>query len=179
MTRRSLPLGSKRGVRNAKRQLRGEELEQRIELVIRELAAEIRDAGKEYMYNASAVARRVPTTRKTLRRHDRLISRIVEDLAARRRMASGVVGLEQFRDQVSRLKEELAERDKVIQALREHHIEMYARFHGHSLEGEALLRPILEIECSEAGRCILCGGEVRDPAKNRLQSNIVPIRKKG
>jgi len=71
---------------STRRQLRGEDLQKRIETVIRDLANEAKKAGKSFIYNATKVAERVPTTRKTLRSHDELIERVLAELKAQRRL---------------------------------------------------------------------------------------------
>ena len=158
-------------------QLRGEALRQRIEAVIRALAAKAQQADVQYVYNASEVARMVPTTRKSLAKHEEAVALILQDLDARRRMATGEVTAEHLRDQVAYLKEQIAVRDKMILALRAHHIDLYKRFHEHSLEAALLIRPILEMESSEAGQCILCKRKVEEMQRFGQSSNVIPLGK--
>lgn len=141
----------------AKHQVRGEALDGRIETVIQELAAHAKTIGATFIYNASRVAKRVPCTRKTLARHDHAVERILADLAARRRVATGEATAEHLRSQVARLREQLAERDKVIRSLRSAHVEVYTRFHNQSLPATLLIEPVLESTSGDIGRCILCG----------------------
>lgn len=54
--------------------------------MIRELARVAKKRGDKYLYTASEVARVIPTTRKTLRRYDLLVERVVDDLKSMRRM---------------------------------------------------------------------------------------------
>lgn len=161
-----------------KRQVRGDLLDQRIEAVIRELAARARAAGKEYVYNASWTAREVPCTRKTLTRHDGVIERVLGDLASRRRMVTGEATVEHLRDQVAYLREELAKREKLIQSLRSAHVEIYTQFHHQSLPAALLIRPILEAECEEAGCCIFCGDTPAGPNRYKPSSNVVAMTRK-
>ena len=158
-----------------RRQIRGDLLDQRIRDVIRELAVRAREAGVEYVYNASRVAREVPCTRKTLARHDGTIEMVLADLASRRRMVTGEGTAEHLRDQVAHLKEELAKRDKAIQSLRMAHVEIYTRFHCQSLPAALLIRPILEAECEEAGCCILCGAAPTGPGRRKHENNVVVL----
>ncbi|WP_225765270.1 hypothetical protein [Stenotrophomonas sp. Marseille-Q4652] len=159
-------------------QLRGEALRERIEAVIRGLAAKARKAGVQYEYNASEIARMVPTTRKSLAKHGELVAFILLDLDARRRMATGEATAEHLRDQVAYLKEKIAGRDKIIAALRAHHIDIYKRFHEHSLDAELLIRPILHKESEEAGGCILCGVKADPSAKSRHKSNVIQLQQR-
>lgn len=155
------------------KQLRGKELDNRIESTIKEFAAIDHDAGREYIFNASKVAREVPTTRVSLDRRKSLIDEVLAALDSRRRMVTGSATIEQLRDQAARLKERLADRDLQINALRAHHIEIYERFHDNSLEGALLISPILEQEAKEAGFCFFCGGEAKTFAN---KSNVVPFK---
>lgn len=141
----------------AKRQLRGVALEKRIETVIRNFAVQAQQSGRKYVFNASQIARGVPTTRKTLARHNELLTRVLDDLGARRRMVTGEATVEHLREQLTYLTDQLAERDKMVNALRAHHIEIYQRFHANSMEAALLIRPVLEKENAEAGKCLLCG----------------------
>lgn len=159
----------------ARRQLRGEALEQRIETVIRELAAQKQQVGAEYVYNASETARAVPTTRKTLAKHNELVTRVLGDLEARRRMSTGDATVEHLREQVAYLREQIAERDKTITGLRAHHIDIYERFHAHSLEAELLIRPVLEKESEEAGECLFCGTKADATAKLKRETNVIQL----
>ena len=160
-----------------KQQLRGEALQNLIEMVIRELAANAKKSGVKYEYNASATARMVPTTRKSLAKHGEIVARILRDLDARRRMATGEVTAEHLRDQVAYLKEQIAGRDKTIAALRAHHIDIYKRFHEHSLDAELLIRPILHKESEETGECILCGANAEPLGKSNHKSNVVQLKR--
>lgn len=156
-------------------QLRGAALEQRIETVIRKLAEESKSTGKEFVYNATKVAGLVPTTRKTLRAHDALVERVLADLASRRRMVDGNATIEHLQDQITRLKEQIAERDKTILALRSHHVDIYERLHSNSIEAAHLISPIIQAEANGATHCILCGGE-RPEAPHK--SNVVPLKER-
>ena len=151
-------------------------MERRIEAVIRELAVEAQRAGKQYVYNASQTARAVPTTRKTLARHDKLVARVLKDLEARRRMATGEATVEHLREQVAYLKEQIEERDKTIGSLRAHHVNIYQRFHAHSLDAELLIRPILEKESEELGECIFCGTKAEAPGQFRRKENVINVK---
>lgn len=156
-------------------QLRGEALERRIEAVIRELAAQAHQAGKQYVYNASQTAKAVPTTRKTLAKHDELVARVLKDLEARRRMATGDATVEHLREQIAYLKEQIAERDKTIRSLRGHHVDIYQRFYAHSLDAELLIRPILEKEGEEAGECLFCGTEIKALEQFKRVTNVIHL----
>lgn len=157
------------------KQLRGKKLDERIEVVIRELAGIAEAKGKKYVFNASQVARTVPTTRVTIDRRRALIDKVLKELDSQRRMVTGDATIEQLRDQLARLKEKIAERDVQINALRAHHIDIYERFHANSLEAKLLIGPILEQEAKEAGHCFFCGGEIGSFAR---ESNVVPFNDK-
>lgn len=159
-----------------RKQLRGEALERRVETVVRELAAQAQQEGKEYVYNASQVARLVPTTRRTLNKHGDFVETLLQDLAARRRMVTGEATAEHLREQVAHLKEQIAERDKVILSLRMHHVDIYQRFHAHSMEAELLIRPILESESEEAGQCLFCGTKTEALGSLKRENNIIPLK---
>ena len=159
--------------KNEKRQIRGEQLRRRIEAVIREHHAQSIKEEKEYVYNATQVANSVPTTRKTLAKHDDLIETVLKDLESRRRMSTGDATAEFLREQIDRLKEKINEKDKIIAALRDHHLAIYETLHLNSITGKELIRPILEAESEQAGECILCG-----PSNSEKDSNVVSIKGK-
>ena len=162
--------------RSTRKQLRGKALLARIEAVIKELAHQVQKNGKEYIYNATKIAELVPTTRKTLLKHDEFVEGVIADLSARRRMRTGEATFEFLRDQIESLREKIAEKEHIINQLRSHHVEIFEQLHAYSVRGEALIRPILEDESLEAGYCILCGSEraPEDPKKN----NVVPLKGK-
>ncbi|SEP07528.1 hypothetical protein [Aquisalimonas asiatica] len=160
----------------ARPQLRGEALKRRIEAVIRELAAKARRSGKEYVYNASQAANAVPTTRKTLAKHEELVARVLEDLEARRRMVTGDATAEHLRENIAYLKEQIAERDRTIDSLRAHHVDIYQRFYAHSLDAEILIRPILEKESEQAGKCLFCGTKITDEEQFKQAINVIDLK---
>lgn len=160
---------------STKRQLRGEALQKRIEEVIRDLADESKRAGKNFIYNATKVAERVPTTRKTLRSHDELIERILAELKAQRRLVDGNATVEHLREQIAYLKEQIEERDRAILSLRSYHADMFERLHSNSIKAANLIRPILEKESADAGHCLLCGGE-NTPLTQK--SNVVSLKER-
>jgi hypothetical protein len=162
-----------------KPQLRGAALETRIEVVIREMASQARVAGEQFIYNASRTANLVPTTRKSLAKHGECVARILNELEARRRMTNGDATVEHLREQIGYLKEQIADRDKTIKGLRSHHIDIYQRFHAHSLEAELLIRPILEIESKDAGECLFCGTKVDATKQLKRPSNVVQMKDSG
>jgi chromosome segregation ATPase len=163
-----------------KTQLRGRELDDRIEVVIRDLAELAHRSGRPYIFNASEVARAVPTTRKSIAKHEATVGQILAELDARRRLVSGEATVEHFREQIAHLRDEIAQRDKTILALRSQHVEIFMRFYGASLEGEMLLRPIIEQESDDAGHCLLCGASVgtdRPQAEGRTAIRSLRIRR--
>lgn len=161
--------------RQLRSQLRGHELEKRIEFVIREIANEMNKMGKEYVFNSTKVAALVPTTRKTLSKYDVLIDRIIGELKSRRRMSNGNATLELMQDRISHLQQTLQEQEKIINELRMHHVEIYRRFHAESLNAENLIRPILETECNEAGQCIFCKTSLENAQELVRKSNVIDI----
>lgn len=157
--------------KTSRRQLRGEELRKRIEVVINEMYGECRRTGKKYVYNATKVADSVPTTRKTLLKHDDLVEAVLSDLESRRRMVTGESTAEFLRDQIDLLKEKLKEKDRVIEGLINHHLAIFETLHFNSITGKELIRPILESESEEAGECILCG-----PSHTSKRTKVVNLK---
>lgn len=147
------------------KQLRGEALKERISAVIKSQHLEARKDGKTYIYNASSVAKEVPTTRVTLNKHGEFIQKILNSLKAERRSSSGQALADALRDKIEDLKEELAEKDRMIATLRMHHIAIFQTLHDNSIIGKELIRPILEVESEEAGECILCGPSTKRDSK--------------
>ncbi|AHI29985.1 hypothetical protein AU14_03370 [Marinobacter similis] len=90
-------------------------------------------------------------------------------------MVDGNATVEHLREQNARLKEQIEEREKTILALRSHCANIYERLHANSIEAAHLIRPIVEAESTNAGHCILCGGEA--PTSSR-QSNVVPLKER-
>jgi polyhydroxyalkanoate synthesis regulator phasin len=169
------PMNDKNKRNRPPKQLRGKKLDERIEIVIKELAEKSEAEGRKYVFNASQVARSVPTTRRTIDRRSSLVDEILDELNSRRRMVTGSATIEQLRDQLARLKAQISERDLQINALRSHHIDIYERFHDHSLQAELLISPILEQEANEAGYCFFCGSESDSFVR---KSNVVPFNHK-
>jgi hypothetical protein len=145
---------------NVKRQLRGSTLDDRIRVVIRELAEVAYKAKREYVFNASEVARLVPTTRKSLGEHEETVDKLLTELSAQRRVVSGEATIELYRDQIAQLKATVAQKERLIGALRSAHVQIYDRFLGSSIESELLLRLIAERESQEIGYCLLCGARL-------------------
>lgn len=159
-----------------RKQLRGEELSDRIRTVIHELADEAAKLGKGYVFNASEVSVRVPASRTTLRRYEHVVSETLKSMKAGRRSTSGEALIAMFRAQNERLQEELAVAQRQVQALRQHHVEIYRRFHHSSADITPLLTPILVEECKEASVCLFCGGDISAVTSRKKSSNVFPIK---
>lgn len=125
------------------------------------IAADASKTGKEYVFNASEIARRIPT-RKSVAKHANFVARVLSDLAIRRRAVTGHAAAEQLRKQNAHLKSELNRALQRLQALRIHHVEIYRRLYLHSIDAEVLIRPVLKKESRLVDCCILCG-ERTDP----------------
>jgi len=156
-------------------QLRGEKLLKRIQAVIRELYVHSSKSGKLYVYNATIVSKEVPTTRRTLARYDKEIDKLLSELNAGRRTSNGEATIEVLRDKVEDLNEKLEEKDKVISALRNHHLNLFKILHINSVNGKELIRPVLNQESKEYGACLMCGSELNSLDK---KANVVGIEGK-
>jgi flagellar biosynthesis chaperone FliJ len=154
-------------------QLRGDELRKKISDVIRDMAEIYQQKNIEYVYNASELSRKIGTTRKTLRNHQAFIDVLIEELKVRRRMADGNGTVEALKSQIGLLRNQLIEKDKQLLSLRNHHVEIFKRFHDISLDTEYLIRPVIEKECIELGHCIFCGTEVEKAAMIKRSSNVI------
>jgi hypothetical protein len=132
--------------RRLRKQIRGTELQARINEVIRSLARDASRSGHGYVYNASEVGRLVPATRRTLAKHDALITKILNELAGHRRVSrrsSGAAEIEALKVQNAKLRAELA-------VLRRHHTEIYDRLRANSVALAALIAPWTPNAVSEA-----------------------------
>ena len=155
-------------------QLRGEKLLERIQAVIREFYIQSTKKGRLYVYNATAVSKEVPTTRRTLARYDREIDKLLSELDAGRRTSTGEATIELLRDKVEDLNKKLEEKEKIISALRNHHIDIFKILHSNSIEGKELIRPVIDIESEENGACILCGSDIE---KTKKASNVLDLKR--
>ncbi len=143
-----------------KKQLRGEALQKRIGVVIKEHHTQATKDGVNYIYNATHVAKDVPTTRKTLSKHDDFIDNVIRALKVKRRTSTGNATIEFLRERIKSLKEDLSEKDKIISALRHNHLDIFKILHENSIDAQNLVRPIIEKESKELGTCILCGSKI-------------------
>ena len=107
------------------KQIRGDALLERIAIVIKKQRLEATKDGKTYVYKATSVSEEVPTIRVTLNKHNEFIQKTLNFLKADRRSSSGQALAEALRDKIDDLKDEIAEKDKIIAALRMHHIAIY------------------------------------------------------
>lgn len=155
-----------------KPQLRGEKLLKRIQAVVRELYVQSSKAGNLYVYNATIVSKEVPTTRRTLARYDDEIDKLLLELNAGRRTSTGEATIEVLRDKVENLKEKLEEKDRIISALRNHHLDIFRILHTNSINGKELIQPVLDQEAKEYGACLMCGSEL---SKIEKTTNVVGI----
>lgn len=146
--------------------LRGEKLEARVKQVIRDCADEAVKNGRRYVYNASRVARLVPTTRRSLGRHECFIEGVLKDLRAPRRSVSGAAMIAEMRAKIERLETLLADRELELRALSEQYIEFFVRFYGKSLDGDLLVAPLPSAH-DAAGNCLLCRRPARRLRKRR------------
>lgn len=158
-----------------RKQLRGEQLSDRIRTVIHELADEAAKLGKSYVFNASEVSTRIPASRTTLRRYEHVVSETLKSMKAARRSTSGEALIAMFRAQIERLQADLAVAQRQVQALRQHHVEIYRRFHHSSVDVSPLLMPLLAEECKEASFCLFCGGDISAVKGRKASSNVFPI----
>lgn len=159
-------------------QLRGLELERRIEEVIRELAAQVHKKadGTKFTYNATQVAKSVPTTRRTLAKHEELVTRVLSDLDARRRMVDGSATLFHLQEQIEYLKEQLLDRDKTINGLRSYHGELYRLIYTHVPDAGRILIPSIEKKSWTEDGCLFCGSKTHIRQREPKGSNIISLK---
>lgn len=122
----------------SRKQLRGCELRVRISDVIRSLTEESLRSGKRFVLNISELARRVPTTRRTLSRHERFISEALESAGVSVSKRSGKADNAEL---IAKLELSLRELKKENQALRRHHASIYSRLRANSVDVSILLGP--------------------------------------
>ena len=158
--------------KRARQQLRGEKLLTRIKAVIKELYIQSSKNGRKYVYNATQVSQEVPTTRRTLARYDDEIENLLSELDAGRRTSNGEATIEILRDKVEDLRGKLREKEEIIAALRNHHLDIFKTLHLNSIEGKELIRPILDQESKELGVCLMCGSDYEEPALKSKVTNI-------
>lgn len=133
--------------------LRGKRLKARIRAVIIELAATARREGRKYRFNASEVARLIPTTRKTLARHDDFIDEVLRETKSDRRMAFGFGELEAHRKSSRRLKQKLADVTAELEALRACHLQIFSLLYEESVDLSKFSK-LVNIEKSDDGNVV-------------------------
>jgi len=138
------------------KQVRGDDLRDKIEAGIKELAAEAKIAKKKYVYNATQLAAKICTTRATLTKHNDVVDKALKELAGQRRVEKGEGALQTLREKVERLELEAENMKKELEVLRNHHAEIYQKVYYNAGDLEPLVRPIVEEEMFDADRCILC-----------------------
>lgn len=139
-------------------QLRGERLRARIAEVVNDLARQCEADGRKYVFNASDVARRVPTTRKSLARADEAVSEILQQLYARRRKVNGDASFAKLREEIVRLSRKAEDDQRLIEQLRRNHIAIFSALRGSSVNmGEIIL--CIRKYCNEPmpETCPACG----------------------
>lgn len=174
------PRGEKSGrhTQPKKRQLRGEPLRVHLRAAIEEEAAKAREAGKVYVYNASALSRATGVSRETLRKHQDFVDGVLTDLAADRRTSDGNATVQMLRQRIARLEAERDEARAKHKALLAQHVLLFEALHMNSVD-VSLLIPLVPAQASDQpGQCPWCGNSTeRAWLKNTL--DIIPLGKKG
>lgn len=173
------PRGEKpeRRTQPKKRQLRGEPLRVHLRAAIQEEAATAREAGKAYVYNASALSRATGVSRETLRKHQDFVDGVLTDLAADRRTSDGNATIQMLRQRIARIE---AERDEALvkhRALLAHHVQIFKMLHLNSVDVSLLVRSGPKQVSDEVDECPLCGSSF-EQKRSKSTRNTVSFEKK-
>jgi len=149
-------------------QLRGQKLLDALEICLRQLAGE----KESYVYNASELARRVGCSRPTLDNKAEFIDSVLTKLGAEKRLKREHPLIEHLHTRIERLEDEKQILKRELDALREHHAQIYSTLYMQSVDAAVLIKPVVEGESIGREGCILCGqaltGDHQFPAKNSV-----------
>lgn len=152
------------------RQLRGSVLDKAIRNGILELSSK---GGESYVYNATQLANLIGTSRVTLNKKSDLIDSVLREIKAGKRKKDNTGLIEALQLRIDRLEKQKADLEAQCLALQQNHVEMYRRLYMNSIDGAALIAPIIKTEAE--GDCPLCGGTL---IEEKAGSKIVPLRGK-
>ncbi len=153
------------------KQLRGSSLDKAIRDGILELSVQ---AGDDYVYNATQLANLIGTSRVTLNKKAELIDDVLRSIKAGRRKKDNEGLIDALQLRIDRLEKQKADLEKELHALQRNHVDIYRNIYMHSIDGAALVAPIVK---SEAGDdCPLCGQKFSDKPESR---KVVSLRRKG
>jgi hypothetical protein len=137
---------------------RGEKVKELIRDGLRKLAAEAEDG--KYTYSASQLSKLIGISRPTLYKYEEYVDEVLKEISADKKFAKGTAVIEFMRGKVARLEAEKQQLKKEVDALRQHHVDIYEALHYQSANLAPLVRPTAVQESKESGRCILCKQEV-------------------
>lgn len=160
-----------------KKQLRGQPLQAHLRAAIEEEAAQAREIGKVYVYNASALSRATGVSRETLRKHQEFIDAVLVDLAADRRTSDGNATVQMLRQRIARLEAERDEARGKHKALLAHHVQLFEALHLNSVDVSLLIPPVPAQGSDKPGQCPWCGSST-ERARLKSARDIVPFGKK-
>jgi hypothetical protein len=159
-----------------KKQMRGDELDEAIIASIKQLAKE---AGKQGLskINLTQIAALVGTSRTTLYKKSEFIDECIAKVKSERRLANGSVERERLEHKVQMMQSDIDGLEQKLQALREHHAQLYRRLYANSSDLADLVKPIVIAESVEAGACTLCGHEFQNGHGPEVHNKVVKMTK--
>jgi len=152
-------------------QLRGQKLLDAIEICLRQLAGE-KDG---YVYNASELARRVGCSRPTLDSKAEFIDGVLIKIGAEKRLKREHPLIEHLHTRIERLEDEKQMLKRELDALREHHAQIYSTLYRQSVDAAVLIKPIVEAESIGKEKCILCGQALIDGHQFPVKNSVIDL----
>lgn len=141
-----------------KLQIRGQALLSAIENGLRKLSSE----KENYVYNSSELSRLIGCSRPTLNKKAKFIDEVLSKIGAEKRIKKDHPMMEHLYTKINFLEEEKVKLTKELNALRQHHAEIYSRLYIHSIGASILFKNIVEAETISAGKCILCDSPIKE-----------------
>jgi len=154
-----------------KPQIRGKKLLDAIKISLRQLASE----NDSYVYNASELARRVGCSRPTLDSKAEFIDEILNKLGAEKRLKRDHPLLEHMYTRIERLEDDKKTLNMELEALREHHAQIYSILYMHSVDAAILLKQVVQAESTANEECILCGQGLKNSHKYPERNSVINL----
>ena len=154
-----------------KPQLRGKKLLDAIEVSLRQLARE----KENYVYNASELSRRVGCSRPTLDSKAEFIDKVLTKLGAEKRLKKDHPLFEHLYTRIEQLETDKKILEKELNALREHHVQIYSTLYMQSVDVALLVQPFVRKESVKKGKCILCDQAITDKNDFGKKNTVINI----
>lgn len=146
-------------LRRPGKQLRGEELKERISAVLQELVREAELRGEKPTISFGNLAKLIPCSKTTIYKYEDYVEEFIKEIYIYRARRTGNAKATELVKIVDRQYEKIEQLSSELDALRRHHVNLYRRMLLGSSDLSSLVVEEGRVSSAKSGFCVFCGAQ--------------------